>query len=207
MTITVSRASVRKGQQRRRRTFLVVLGGAFIIGATILVTSAAAFSVFSSTGEGEVSVGSGTVTLSWNDKATPQLDMNVGPLHPAESVQYVYDLVNFGVVDLSTIQISLASTHTVPASDGFQLALDTCSVPWTASGAIYTCPGVEGSLSAERPVTGVISLPESEALSAGGVDFLRFTYRLSDSAPISLETSSGTISIIATGLQRPGQTK
>jgi hypothetical protein len=60
-------------------------------------------------------------------------------------------------------------------------------------------------VSVDRPVAGVIGLPNSGALITDGVDHLRFTFRLPRSAPASMMNSSGTVSILATGVQRVGE--
>lgn len=166
-----------------------------------------AFGTFAATSVALANVGSGTVKLSWNETATAQFYTTVGPLEPAGSTQLVANLVNFGNVDLSTVQIAVTGTNTGPLSDGLQLAIDSCSVPWAGSAPNYTCGGMSHIVSPDRPVVGVINLPGSSALTPGATDFLRFRFRLADSAPASMVSTTGHVTIIATGIQRAGQTK
>jgi spore coat-associated protein N len=167
-----------------------------------------AFGVFSGSGVSRATVTGATVTLAWNDTATAQLDTLVGPLNPNDSVQSVADLVNTGSIDLSTIQIAVVGTDTGPVSDGLQLAIDSCSVAWTGTAPNFSClGGTETSVSADRPVSGLINLPASNALTVGGTDHLRFTYRLGADAPTSMANTQGTVAVVATGIQRAGQTK
>jgi spore coat-associated protein N len=190
------------------RTLIVLAMGAILVGTTASVASFGAYGTFSATGVATASVTVGSVTLVWNDTATAQLDTTVGPLNPNDSMQSVADLVNSGDIDLSTIQIAVVGTDTGPVSDGLQLAIDSCSVPWTGAAPSFTCVGgTERSVSADRPVTGLINLPASEALPAGGTHHLRFTYRLGSDAPTSMANTQGTVAVVATGIQRAGQTK
>ena len=195
-----------KGWRIRSR---VILGGVvalILLSISLVIASNGAFGVFVATGESSTRIGAGTVMLSWNDTLAPQLSMVVGPLHPNESAEFALNLANTGDVALSTIQIGLIGTGTGTPSDGFQLAIDSCSVPWVSHGSSLTCEGGSGeAVAAERPVNGLINLPSSEALTVHGIDYLRFTYRLSDSAPEIAEGSSGTIAITATGTQRAGR--
>lgn len=188
-------------------TLSLVLVGILVV-ATVGALSTGAFGVFSNTGVASLNVGSGTVKLAWNQDGTTQLTTTVGPLKPGDSVQLVSDLVNSGNTELSTIQIAVVGTDTGPVSDGLQLAIDSCSVPWTGAAPSFSCVGgTERSVSAERPVTELINLLSSSALTSSGTDYLRFTYRLADYAPASMANTQGSVTIVATGIQRAGQTK
>ena len=191
----------------RLRVLAPVIFGVVLLGTSLGLASSGVFGTFSDTGVSSASVDAGTVKLSWNETATAQLDTTVGPLEPADSVQFVSDLSNSGALNLSTIQIAVAGTNTGPISDGLQLAIDSCTVPWAGNTPNFTCGAVAKIVSVDRPVTGLINLPGSDALTPGGVDHLRFTYRLADSAPASMANTTGHVTIIATGIQRAGQTK
>ena len=193
------------------KLFSVLAGSIFLGGvlpvAAMGLSATGAFGTFTGTSVALTDVGAGTVKLSWNGTATAQFYATVGPLEPAVSTQLVANLVNFGNVDLSTVQIAVTGTNTGPLSDGLQLAIDSCSVPWAGSAPNYTCGGMSHIVSADRPVVGVINLPGSSALTPGTRDFLRFTFRMADSAPNGLMNTSGHVTITATGIQRAGQTK
>jgi hypothetical protein len=178
-----------------------------LVAASITLASAGAFGIFTQQSVSSVAVGAGTVTLSWNQARLTQLATTIGPLDPGDSVQMVADLGNSGVTDLRAIQIAVTGTDTGTLSDGLQLAIDSCSVPWVGSAGTMACTGVTTVVSVDRPVVGLINLPGSSALAAGGTDHLRFTYRLSEGAPTSMANSSGVVSLIATGIQRAGQLK
>jgi hypothetical protein len=187
---------------------LSIVSVGILLLATLNALSTGAFGVFTHTGVASANVDSGTVQLSWNNDGTPQLTTTVGPLKPGDSVQSVSDLVNSGNTDLSTIQIAIVGTDTGPVSDGLQLAIDSCSVSWAGTAPSFTCVGgTETAVSADRPVSGLINLPVSNALTVGGTAYLRFTYRLADYAPTSMANTQGSVTIVATGIQRAGQTK
>jgi hypothetical protein len=186
-----------------------VLVGILVV-ATVSALSTGAFGVFTNTSVAAADINSGTVKLSWNQDGTTQLTTTVGPLKPGDSVQSISDLVNSGNTELSTIQIAIVGTDTGPVSDGLQIAIDSCSVPWTSTLNTFTCNGAGQTMrivSTERPVTGIVNLLNSSAVTATGTDYLRFTYRLGDYAPASMANSSGVVTVVATGIQREGQTK
>ncbi len=185
------------------RPLAIALG--VVLVASLAVVSSGAFGQFTATGRGDVRVGAGGVALSWDHSTTSQADMVVGPLQPAGSMQFGLDLVNSGDLGLSAIQLAVQGTNTGSVSDGLQLAIDSCSIPWSGETPNLICGGEERVVSVDRPVAGVIGLPNSGALITDGVDHLRFTFRLPRSAPASMMNSSGTVSILATGVQRVGE--
>jgi hypothetical protein len=207
MTIGPSRKVERLRNRRVKRIFVVSAFGLLILCLSLIATLTGAFGIFTSTGESETVAIAGSVKLGWNDTSSTRLDTEVGPLQPGGSLELPLNLSNSGVVSLSTIQISVTSAQTGSLSDGFRLAIDSCSMPWVQLGDAFSCDGVTRVVSPERPVSGLISVPGSEALRAGGTDHLRVTYSLPDSAPDSAEGSTGMISLVATGIQREGQTR
>ncbi len=197
---------------RRRATRYTVVPLSLILGGVLIATavnlaSSGAFGVFSDVAVGQAAVSAGSVNLSWADTATAQLEATVGPLSPSDSVEFVADLSNNGVLALSTIQIAVTGTNTGSVSDGLQLAIESCPVPWTGNVPNFTCGRTSRIVSVDRPVSGVIGLPLSSALTPGGTEHLRFTYRLPDSAPALMANTTGHVTLIATGVQRAAETK
>jgi hypothetical protein len=121
------------------------------------------------------------------------------------------DLVNDGSAALS--QVSLASVATVPsilttdATNGLQLAVDSCTVAWTQGGTpsspTYTCAGGSTTLYSGRAVMDS-PLPGGASLAAGGVDHLLLTVSLPSSAGNGLQGKSSTLGLTFTGTQRTG---
>jgi len=88
-------------------------------------------------------------------------------------------------------------------SDGLQIALDRCSQPWSSDGA--TCGGTITAVSPDRPATARLDLPASPALANGVTDHLRLTLRLPESVPSAAQGTTGSITLTAVGVQRPGR--
>lgn len=145
----------------------------------------------------------GSIKLSWNDTAAAgsNLTLAVGPLMPTDSVQRIADLANTGSVGISQVQLAITGTGTGSSSDGVQLALDRCSVPWTVAGAAFTCSGALTSISPDRPVQATLALSDSPVRTAAKADHLRFTFRLPDSSPTGAQNSAGSVRVVATGFK------
>lgn len=173
---------------------LTACGGVF--------TGAYGYFTSSSTAAMSITVG-GTIKLSWNDTASvdSNLALAVGPLIPSDTVQRVADLANTGSVGISQVQLAITGTGTGSSSDGIQLALDRCSVPWTVAGDAFTCSGALTSVSPDRPVQATLTLSDSPVRTAAGADHLRFTFRLPDSAPTDAQNSTGSVRVVATGFK------
>ncbi len=163
-------------------------------------TGAYGYFTSSSTAAMSITVG-GTIKLNWDDTAAAgsNLTLAVGPLMPTDSVQRIADLANTGSVGISQVQLAITGTGAGSSSDGIQLAIDRCSVPWVASGAAFTCSGALTSISPDRPLQASFTLSDSPVRTAAGADHLRFTFRLPDSAPDSVEGTSGAVLIVASG--------
>lgn len=143
----------------------------------------------------------GSVGLSWkNTPATgSKLMLDVGPLMPSDTAQRTADLANTGSLAINRVQLTIAGSAVGSTSDGVQLAIDRCSLPWQASATLFTCPGILSAVSPDRPVQANIVLAGSPAAGKAGLDHLRFTFRLPDSAPMSGEGLTGAVSITASG--------
>jgi hypothetical protein len=143
----------------------------------------------------------GSIGLSWNDTAATgsNLTLDVGRLMPTDTVQRIVDLANTGSSGIQQIQLTIMGTDTGSTSDGIQLSIDRCSVPWVSEGSIFACAGRLTALSLDRPVQATIALTGSPAAVQAGLDHLRFSFRLPDSAPDSAQGVTGSVQIVATG--------
>lgn len=98
------------------------------------------------------------------------------------------------------------------ATNGLQLAIDRCSVPWTESGTspafTYTCSGTTSTVLATRPVIGSnLALSNLSALTAGATDHLRVTLSFPSSAGNTFQGVSSAITYTFTATQRAGTAK
>ena len=185
---------------KKRILLTAVAFSAVTLATSMLATGA--FGVFGDSGEATLEAGTGTVQVTWNDTGANEVSLPIGPLTPGMSEQAVLTMDNAGATDVSQIQIAITGMNTGSASDGVQLLIESCSVPWGGAAPIFSCAGSMVVVSPDRPVTATITLTNSSVMIAGGHGYLRFTYRLSDSAPRSMEHEVGNISLVITGIQR-----
>lgn len=184
-------------------TAILLLSIVALAGAIAATSGVYAYFTSSATATATLSE-SGSVGLHWNNSSSDSdaganLGLAVGPLLPGDSLHRVADLQNTGSTAISRIQLGVVGTGTGSTSDGIQMAIDRCSVAWVQSGATYTCAATTTSVTPDRPVQAVIDLLDSPAFAQAGVDHLRITLRLPDTAPSTAQGATGTVVFTATG--------
>jgi hypothetical protein len=126
------------------------------------------------------------------------------------------DLINQGTIDLASVTLTTTATTSsgldTDATNGLQLAIDRCSVPWTESGSApaytYTCAGSVSTVLASRPVIGSnMALANLGSLTQGATDKLRFTLTLPSTAPNSLQSQTSVVQYAFTATQRAATNK
>lgn len=207
----MNRAQHRGSNKRRwpvRRRHLPVIALACtlpLLATALVIVTSGAYAVFTSSLSAQSGVGAGEVNLTWSNSASSQLPFALDGLQPGTTLQLSADLVSAGSLAISAIQLDVAGTGTGTVSDGVQFAVDRCSTPWNVSGSTLTCAGTTTVITADRPVNAVLSLAGSAAFTVGGIDHLRFTFRLPTSSPVSAQNSSGSILLTAVGVQVASQ--
>ena len=193
--------------QRRRRVVLGVVIGALAVSILPLSTAApGAWAKFTAQNAGKVSGSTGSVVLVWNTARSDHFTAAIAGLKPNESAQSIADVTNTGSLPLSVAALSFAGTDVGSTSDGVHVAIDRCSVDWDTVLTLSTCPGTITSLTASRPSTGVVVLTGSPVYSPGGIDHLRFTFRLPASSPGIDRGKTGSVDFTASGIAvAPGQ--
>jgi predicted ribosomally synthesized peptide with SipW-like signal peptide len=186
---------------KRRLPVTAILGLSILALAAVVVGTGGAYAYFTSSATATATLSeSGSIGLGWNDSTSgSDLGLAIGPLQPGDSVQRVADLTNTGSTAIARIQLGVVGTDTGTTSDGIQMAIDRCSVAWAQSGSGYVCAATTTSVTPDRPVQAVIDLLNSPAFGLRGVDHLRVTLRLPDTAPSSAQGTTGTVTITATG--------
>jgi spore coat-associated protein N len=195
------RAVPRRARHRARARARVLSVGA-IVAVLLLGAGAGAFAVFSDTSSVDVTVGSGDIDVEWVSSGGAALTVPVGSILPGQSVERVVELRNTGTLPVGELQLAIAVANS-NTSDGLQLAISDCSVPWTGT-TTFTCGGVEAVVSADRPLLAVLALPTLGTNQAGGSDNLRLTFRLPTSAPSALQGASTNVTFEVLGNQGPG---
>jgi hypothetical protein len=183
------------------------------VGAAAAVAGLGTFGTFTSTTSASTSVSSGTVTIALGASgAANRLAVAATGLVPGDTVQRAADLNVTGDQDLSSVSLTTsASTSSVldtDATNGLQMVVDMCSVPWTESGTApaytYTCSGTQTTLVASRPVIGANLALSGVALTAGSTSHLRVTLTLPSTADNTFQAKSSVIGFTFTGTQRAG---
>jgi len=195
------------------RKVLLSLGA---LGVTGALAGMGTFATFTATTSASQTVASGTViiALGATGASTNRLTVNASLLVPNDTIQRSFDLSNTGSQDLATLALtttaSPSSLLNTDATNGLQMVVDRCSVPWTEAGSspafTYTC--VAGSITpilTTRAVTqSGLAMTGLSALTAGGTDHLRLTLTFPSTADNTFQGLSSTISYSFLGTQRAG---
>src|SRR5690349_13341715 len=190
------------------------VGSLGVLGAAAAVAGLGTFGTFTdSTTPIPATIASGTLSI---DVSQPGFAVPVTTSNfvPGDSLTRSINLVNDGSSPLGSVSlltsVQTPSVLTTDATNGLQLAVKKCSVPYTqggtASAATYTCSGTETVL-ASGPAVSNYTLNNPAALNAGGTDYLTFSISLPTSADNSFQGKSAALSLTFTGTQRTGSAR
>jgi hypothetical protein len=191
-----------------------VVGSLGILGAAAAVAGMGTFGTFTdSTTPIAATIASGTLSI---DVSQPGFTVPVTTTNfvPGDSLTRAVNLVNDGSSALGSVSLNSAATAssilTTDATNGLQLAVKKCSVPWTqggtASAATYTCSGTETLVGSGAVVSNML-LAGANSLNAGGTDYLTFAISLPVSADNTFQGKSASLSLTFTGTQRTGSAR
>ncbi|WP_415857039.1 TasA family protein [Sinomonas sp. G460-2] len=192
-----------------------LLASAALVGAAASVAGLGTYGAFTSTTSANTSVSSGTVTigLGTSGTATNRLSVAATGIVPGDTIQRAVTLTNSGSQNLSEVELTTVATTSskldTDATNGLQLVIDSCSVPWTEAGTApaytYTCSGTSTSVLASQAVIGSnVDLASLASVTAGRADNLRVTLTLPTTADNTFQGISSTVSFSFTGTQRSG---
>jgi spore coat-associated protein N len=198
---------------RRRSVASRLLLSACVLGVAASIAGLATYATFTSSTSASQSVSSGTVTigLGATGSSTNRLNIAATNIAAGDTIQRSVDLINSGSINLSAITLTSTATTSslldTDATNGLQLVIDKCSVPWTEGGTApaytYTCSGTTSSVLASHAVIGNnLTLSSLASLTAGTTDHLRFTLTLPSAAPNTFQNQSSVIQYTFTGTQR-----
>jgi spore coat-associated protein N len=196
----------------RRGTSRIATAVAALVVA-LLLTGVGAYSTFTGTAASSLSVTTGTVTIALGatGASTNRLSVSATNVAPGDTIQRSVDLINQGTLNLATLTLTTTATVSslldTDATNGLQMVIDECSVPWTEAGIspafTYTCSGSTSSVLASRQVIGSnLTLSNLSSLTAGNTDHLRVTLTLPTSAGNTFQGLTSTIQFAFTGVQR-----
>jgi hypothetical protein len=194
-----------------------VVGSLAVLGTAAAVAGLGTYGNFTdSTTPVNTTVASGTLSIDLTQPAGAYaIPVSITGLVPGDSVTRAVNLVNDGNLGLSAVNV--VSTATAPsilttdATNGLQLAIKSCSVPWTqggsASAPTYACSGTTNTL-LTGPVVNNAGLNNNPAsLNPGGTDYLTFAISLPATADNTFQGKSAGISLSFTGAQRSGSAR
>jgi predicted ribosomally synthesized peptide with SipW-like signal peptide len=196
----------------RRREALLALS-ALGLGAALAGSGALATWTATTSAGNTVAAGTVVIALGNTGASTNRLTVSAAGLVPGDTVQRSFDITNTGSQDLSSVALtttpSPSSLLDSDTTDGLQMVVDRCSVPWTESGSspafTYTCSGSTTTIISSRPVIqSGLAMSGLSALTAGGTDRLRLTLTFPSTAGSSFQGLSSTLTYEFKGTQRAG---
>jgi spore coat-associated protein N len=204
------------------RTTLKRLIGTFaVVGVAAAMAGLGTFATFTSSTTASNTISSGTVSIALGatGASTNRLTVGASNVVPGDTIQRAVDLINNGgstADNLSSITLTTTASPSslldTEATNGLQMVIEKCSVPWTEAGTApaytYTCSGTTSTVLASRAVIGA-SMPLSglASLTTGSTDHLRVTLTLPTAAPNTMQGLTSTISYNFVGTQRVAGSK
>jgi hypothetical protein len=199
------------GDRRRNATAARIAGTLAVLGVAAAIAGLGTFGSFttSSTPVG-TAIDSGVLSITLSD-AGDSLSMPFGGVLflAGDSRSYRVDLVNDGNTALSSLTMTSTATESsvldADTTNGLQLQVKSCSVPWSVSGTTYTCGATERSFYSGPIVVANQTLANAASLTAGQTEHLLLTASLPSSASAdALEGASSSLSFVFSGTQRGG---
>ncbi|MBT8162093.1 MULTISPECIES: TasA family protein [Arthrobacter] len=195
-----------------------VIASLALVGTAAGVAGLGTYGAFTSSTSASAAVGSGTVNIALGATgATNRLSVAATNIVPGDTIQRAATLTNAaGNQNLSAITLTTSALPTskldTDATNGLQLTVDNCSVPWTEAGTApaytYTCSGTTTNVLATRAVTGAnMALANLTSTTAGSTDNLRVTLTLPATADNTFQGLNSTIAFNFTGTQRTATNK
>jgi spore coat-associated protein N len=203
-----------------------VQGGAFaskiflslaLIGSAAGIAGLGTYATFTSSTPAEaqtLAAGTTSIQLGAAGTGANRLDVGASGILPGDTVQRAVDLTNSGDSGLAAVSLTTSASPSskldTDTTNGLQMAIDSCSSPWTESGQPYTyaCSGTTKSVVASRPVIGSnLALANLASLSPSGTDHLRVTLTLPATADDTFEGLTSTVGFVFTGTQRAATSK
>lgn len=195
-----------------RKNATKVFASVVLVAGAASVAGLGTYGSFTSTTSASETVTNGKVVIGLNQHSTLGTTVAATNVVPGDKIQRAVTLTRsadteaFGSVKLTT-SAGTANLLSSDATNGLQLVVDQCSVPWTAAGKALTCSGTTTAVVATSPVIGsAIDLgPATTTLNTGagaGASNLRIQLTLPTSADNTFQGLSNTINFTFDATQR-----
>jgi predicted ribosomally synthesized peptide with SipW-like signal peptide len=200
-------------------TLFKIIGSIAILAAAASIAGLGTFATFTSSTSASNSISSGTVSIALGatGSVTNRLTVNASNIVPGDTIQRSVDLTSSSSDPLGSLSLTTSAAPSslldTDATNGLQMTITECSVPWTESGTspafTYACSGTTTTVLASRALIGSnISLTGLNVLaSANSTDHLRVTLSLPASAGNTFQGLSSTVTYAFTGTQRAATNK
>lgn len=198
---------------RRAHDWARVYTGAILL--MVMVVGAATWALAANAGKVTNGMSSGSVAIGINGAPVDSIASGAAGMLPGDSAQRVVTIDNLGSAAWSTL---LMTTYVARGDDssmldtdpdlGLQMAVDRCSVPWSANGATYTCPGARtANVAAAGPVVRAnVPITASTASEPGSHDYLRIITSLPANAGNEVLGQRTSLTIRFSAVQRTAAT-
>lgn len=201
---------------RFSRNQKVALSAAMFVLAASLI-GLGAYASFTATTSGTQDVTAGTMTVELGGfGGNDRLSVAATNVAPGDTMQRSVDVKNTGSIDFSAVTLTTtaapANVLTSNATNGLQLRVDKCSVPWTESGSspafTYACSGTTsavlegGTPGSSVPVLGASRALSNLLLAATDVNHLRVTMTFPTTADDTYQGLSTTVTYRFDAAQR-----
>jgi predicted ribosomally synthesized peptide with SipW-like signal peptide len=186
-----------------------VVGSLGVIGAAAAVAGMGTFGSFTdSSTPVSTTIQAGTLNIDVTT-AGAAVPVSTPNFVPGDSMTRAINLKNSGDA-LGSISFTSAATVggilTDGTANGLQLAVKSCSVPWTQGGTAqaptYTCAGTTTDVVPAGPVLrSNVALTNPKSLASNGTDYLTFTISLPAAAGNAFQGQSAALSLGFVGTQ------
>ena len=198
-----------------------VLASFGVLGVAAAMAGLGTFATFTSSTSASHTISSGSVSIALGatGASTNRLTVGASNIVPGDTIQRSVDLINNGGASADNLSGITLTTTASPSSlldtettNGLQMVIEKCSVPWTEAGTApaytYTCSGTTSTVLASRAVIGSnMALSNLSSLTTGSTDHLRVTLTLPAAAPNTMQGQTSTIPYNFVGTQRVAGSK
>jgi spore coat-associated protein N len=203
----------------KNSTLFKITGSIAILAAAAGIAGLGTFATFTSSTSASNVISSGTVSIALGaaGSVTNRLTVNATNIVPGDTIQRSVDLTSSSSDPLGSLSLTTSASPSslldTDPTNGLQMTIAECSVPWTESGVspafTYSCSGTTSPVLASRALIGSnISLSGLNVLTSGtGTDHLRVTLSLPSSAGNTFQGLSSTVTYAFTGTQRAATSK
>ncbi|SDL76881.1 Camelysin metallo-endopeptidase [Arthrobacter sp. ov407] len=194
-----------------------VLASAALLAAAAGVAGMGTYGGFTASTSASAAVSSGTVHFEIGTSgAANRLSVAASGAVPGDSVQRAVTLTNSGDQNLAAVTLTTTAAPSSKldsdATNGLQMQVDSCSIPWAEAGTspsfTYTCSGTTTTVLASRAVVGnKVPLSGLASVTASKSDNLRVSLTVPATADNTFQGLTSTINFVFDAAQRTGGAK